>query len=115
MVHLSARRRLPDHAASATFAAWGSLAGRANHLPVRASAPTLFTLPGVSSVGPKSRPDASSPSNPPVGAGFLGIRAAEETTVVGGRPLAGGGPKLTAATGETPSPVAAVPHQAGAR
>ena len=112
MTHPSARRRLPDRAASATFAAWGSLAGRANHLPVRASAPALLMLPGVSGVGPKSRPDVHAPSVPPsVRADVLGDPIAEDTAAVE-RDLLAGGLQLTAAA-SGPDLAAAVHQPAG--
>lgn len=62
--------RVADPETGVALLTRGALAGRANHLPVRASAPAAHPIPGECAVGPNVRPDAtaSSPVAPRVGA-----------------------------------------------
>lgn len=54
-----------------TFAAvWGSLAGGANHLPARASAPASLALPDASAAGLNVRPGSLLVEPPSAGAGL---------------------------------------------
>ena len=86
--------RVADPETGVALLTRGALAGRANHLPVRASAPAAHPIPGECTVGLTVRPDAtaSSPVAPRVGADT----------------------QLTAAAGDPPTPVAAVDQPAGA-